>query len=220
MASRPPLVVYPSTTKLAVLFSGQVIAIVLLIAACIWLVSSPSSTAQMIGVGTSDLIVIVCTIVGVAAFVVAAAGTGYRLFVAKPAVTVTNEGLIDDCSFLICGVGLIRWQDMQAAYVTRYSNAPSPARIKFVHLVISLRNESAFFAHRSAMIQRLHRLYSLTAFTHSILIPQYILRCTGEEILGTMQTHYEAQRDKKHRLQLLPEPSFAQVSYDRKWAQL
>ena len=133
---------------------------------------------------------------------------------------MTNEGLIDDCSFLVCGIGLIRWQDMQAVYVTGYSSSPGPARMKFVHLVICLRHESAFLAQRRAMVQRLHRLYSLTTFTHSILIPQYLLPWTVERILGSLQTQYEAQRDKDSHLQHLPEPSFAQASYDRKWAEL
>ena len=74
-------------------FSGQVMAIVLLIVGCIWLVSSPSTTAQMIGVETSDLLIMVCTIVGVTVFVVAAVGTGYRLFVPNPGGDGDQRGL-------------------------------------------------------------------------------------------------------------------------------
>ncbi len=209
MASHPPMVVYPSTTKLALLFSSQVLLCILFTLGCIWVVSSPSTAATIVGVGVTNLIAIVCTIGGVGALAVVAAGTGYRLFVPKPAVTVTKDGLIDDCSFLICGVGLIRWEDMQAVYVTRYSNSPGPARIKFQYLVICLRNESSFFEQREAMIQRLHRLFAFLMFTHYILIPQYMLPWTAEGILGTMQTQYQAQRDKDHHLQHVPEPSFA-----------
>jgi hypothetical protein len=210
MVSRPPLVVYPSTKKLTVLLIAQCIGIVFFALACIWVVSSPpSNTTNVASKGSTDFILIVCTIILVTVVAVVAAGTSYRLLVPTPAVTITDEGLIDGCSFIFCGVGLVRWQDMQVAYVTRYSNSPTAVRIKFRYLVIGLRNERKFFAQQSPAIQRLHRLFTFLMLSHFLLIPQYMLSWTVDGVLGSLQTRYEAQRAKDTHLQHQPEPSFA-----------
>jgi hypothetical protein len=116
---------------------------------------------------------------------------GYRLFRPRPAVTITDAGLLDDCSFLACGVGLIRWQDMQAVYVVRYSNPAAPNYIRRTFLFVRLRDGKSMFASRSAPIRWLHHVSTFLMFSPHIFIPEYMLSGTADQILGSLQNHYE-----------------------------
>jgi hypothetical protein len=192
MESRLPTVVYPSRRRLAVYFIGQATLIALSLYVCLWSsLTPPSQVGSIAGLIPAVPILPICA--GLLALIVSlvCGSIGYRLFVRRPAVTITDAGLVDDCSFLAGGVGLIRWQDMQAVYVVRYSNSAAPNYIKRTFLFVRLQDGKSFFAGGSASVRWLHRVTTFLMFSPHIFIPEYMLSGTADQVLGSLQDHFE-----------------------------
>lgn len=193
--ARPPLIEYPNGAKLVALLAGQLLFLLLLFVGSIWLViTQPSTTEPTIEILVSKITGILLLIILVPFVGLACVSIGYRLVVRKPAVTVTDEGLIDGCSFLLGGVGLIRWEDMQAFGLTTHQSSPGPVQFKSSawYVIILLRDEDAFFQRRSARVWWLHRLVTILMFSRRIFIPQFMLPWKAEQVWGEMRTRYEA----------------------------
>ena len=192
MESRSPTVIYPGRRRLAIYCIGQAILIALSLYLCIWSsVTPPSQVGTIAGVLPAVPILPIST--GLLALIVSPVWVSifYRLFVRRSAVTITDAGLVDDCSFLACGVGHIRWQDMQAVYVVRYSNSAAPNYVRRTFLFIRLRDGKLFFARRSVPIRWLHRLSTFLMFSPHIFVPEYMLSRTADQVLGSLQDHFE-----------------------------
>jgi hypothetical protein len=192
MDLRSPTAVYPGRRKLSRYFIAQAVLIAASLYVCIWSsVTPPAEVGAISGILPAVPILPIST--GLLALVVGSVwgSIGYRLLVESPALTITDAGLDDNCSFLACGVGLIRWQDMQAVYVVRYSNGAAPIRIKRTFLIVCLRDEKSFFAGRSVAIRWLHHVFTFLMVSPQIFIQQYMLSGTADQVWGSLQDHYE-----------------------------
>ncbi len=208
MAARPPIVVYPNKTKLAALCAGQVLFALGCLAVCVWIVISPPSyTADAAGAETTNVVMIFCTTILVPILAYLAAGECYQLLRHQPAVTVTEEGLIDNCSLLFCGVGLIRWQEMYAVLVVPYKT-PGLIQMTQWYLTIVLRDDNEFFRQRSAALRRLRWIVTALSFSHAIRLNLCLSYRMEEYVWGSLRTEYETQCRKNHALRQLPEIAF------------
>src|SRR5690242_2119235 len=73
-------------------------------------------------------------------------GEFYRLVHRIPALIVDDDGVIDNCSYIVRGVGRIRWKDMRSVVPMEEFFNESRGRLRLYgpHLLIGLRDRDAF----------------------------------------------------------------------------
>ena len=117
--------------------------------------------------------------------------TAYRAIVRKPAVIVNDEGITDNGSLIVSGVGLMRWHEIAAVYPYTYV-PPTVFKIRRPYLVVLPVDAHAALTRRGLLAQMLLRVFTFTLPARTSL-PEWMLSIPIEELLSQMRTQYKAQ---------------------------
>ncbi len=195
MEKNPVVTFYPNRARLTRLLLVHVFMIVVGVLAFVFGVLHPDRLypeRAFLGMLISTLL-IPCII----GFCV---GEFYRIVHRAPALIVDDEGIIDNGSCIVCGVGRIRWEDMYALVPSedynRYRGGP---RLFGPYLVIYLRDRDAFVNGLPRTIRFLRWMRRLMDWERSaVSIPQFMLDDAVPGIMSDIRGRYEHLRHERH----------------------
>jgi hypothetical protein len=107
--------------------------------------------------------------------------TLYRLVVWKPSVTVNADGIIDQCSLIAGGLGLIRWHEIEVIVIFAYNN-----RLEYIH--VGTRDD---MRPDNPLVRLFQRSITLT-LPKGANLPQWLLSISVSELAAQIQEHYHA----------------------------
>lgn len=112
--------------------------------------------------------------------------TLYRLIVRKPALTATASGIVDGCSLIAGGMGLVRWDQMTGLYPFRWG-----PRDRHAYLVITLSTvgKHDVLNRRGPLVRGYRRAISLI-LPGSLGLPEWLLSTSVEEVYRHILAHY------------------------------
>lgn len=176
--------------------------------------TGPSSAAfqQLLAAATLVLavpIVIPATMLYIATIV-------SRLLWPRPTLTIAAEGIVDGCSLVPCGLGLIRWADIAAVYPSRFANQPYTRGPKNTYLVIRPVAADVVLRGRNPIVRLLRRLVTLSYRDPlDVFIPAFMLSVPVAEVASTVREVYEARRAHDRTLRALPPIRIAEALPER-----
>jgi hypothetical protein len=129
MDTRHQIVVYPNRAKLFGYALVYLVGMDIFLSVFLLLVSGTSAPPPQLGF--LDTVLAVIEIIGLvligvvmlaSALVLAVAlvCTIYRILVRKPSAIISSDGIIDQCSLFAGGLGLIRWDEVEAIALYAY----------------------------------------------------------------------------------------------------
>jgi hypothetical protein len=124
-------------------------------------------------------------------------GEFYRLAHWTPALIVDDEGVIDNGSCIVCGVGRIRWEDMYALVPREgYNKYRGGPRLFGPYLVVQLRYRDAFVGGLAPTIRVLRWMRRWNP--GDISIPQFMLDDAVPGIMSDIRGRYERLRHEPY----------------------
>ncbi len=188
--TRHEIVVYPNHTKLLRYALLYLLAVDAFLLVCLLLASGTSAPPPQLGILGTVLAVIEIVgriLIGVVmlalALVLAAAlvCTIYRIIVRKPSVVVNSDGIIDHCSLLAGGLGLIRWDEIENIAVYVYNR-----NLKYFCVITHEKRAPA------SPLTRLFRR-SITLFlVDGANLPQWLISIPVKELATEIESRYQA----------------------------
>ena len=123
-----------------------------------------------------------------------------RLVDRTPALIVDDEGVIDNGSCIVCGVGRIRWEDKYALVAREeYNEYRGGPHLFDPYLVIQLRYRDDFVGGLPRTIRVLRWMRHLMDWNHSdISIPHFMLDDAVPGIMADVRGRYERLRHERH----------------------
>lgn len=181
MATHTPqqIVVYPSRAKLIRYTLTYLVTVAILWPlSIVWLraVLSPD-------ISVAPSILILGVLAGVLALLLTLLliFSVYRLVVRKPSMTVHADGIIDQCSLIAGGLGLIRWHEIEAIVVFAYNK-------QIVYLHVGTRSD---MMPNNPLVRLFQRSITLM-LPRGANLPQWLLAMPVREIAAQIQDHYQA----------------------------
>lgn len=174
------LVVYQRRWKL-VLFALYSLVFVVL---GLWIGGFFSSVEAPLG------LVIAATYVGVPLFGLCLLYWVYGLVVRKPALVLSEEGILDNASAI--GAGMIRWEEIKDLYTFQYG------RESLIGIVPT--DEEAILA-RQTLARRLIMRINKRLVGSSINIPRNTLRISDIELFNSMKSYHQSWEGREGKLQ-------------------
>lgn len=186
------IVVYPDRAKLtgyAILFLMTALLVAILGIAALRAVGPlnrvtypteaiPGAIAGIIALPISILLGVLCLL------------TLYRVVVRKPSVVVTEDGIFDGCSLVASGVGLLRWEEIEAIWSYEYeATYAHGSTIRRHYLAIMPRRPDLILARRGAIAQLFARSITLTLPARTSL-PDWLLSTSVDEICERIRAAY------------------------------
>lgn len=110
--------------------------------------------------------------------------TLYRILVRTPSVMVTEDGIIDHCSLIVDGMGLLRWREIAAILPSAYDKRKA-------FLVVIPHDPRAVLARRGPLARLFLRGITLT-LPATISLPQWLLSTTVEQLCTQIRHQYGA----------------------------
>lgn len=110
--------------------------------------------------------------------------TLYRILVRKPSIIVNSDGIVDGCSLIAGGKGLIRWDEILAIMLYAYNK-------RTVYLGVIPRDEQALFLRSSPLARLFQRSITLT-LAKGANLPQWLLSKSVNDIAAEIQWQYGA----------------------------
>jgi hypothetical protein len=170
-------VVYPSRNRLVQRILLPALAFAAVIAAAPTLVSTLLRTQQNAGLPAGSMVLVslalLCTLF-----------LFYRLLVPKPALIIDNEGIVDNASAIVAGVGMIHWSEIAA--VLLYGNAQQS------YLVIVPHDLQTLQARQNVVTRAFATIFTRT-LPSPISIPEWLLTMPAAEVLAQIRARYDAQ---------------------------
>jgi hypothetical protein len=124
--------------------------------------------------------------------------TMYRMFVPKPALIVSADGIYDACSYIFDGVGLIHWHEIRAVIPAEYPRSPvfSALLSREPFLVIVTQDWQAFMGRLSAAQRLLQVVMRFVIWSprSSINLPEFMLGTPVAAAMTDVRQEYEQQR--------------------------
>lgn len=120
---------------------------------------------------------------------------GARILVARPTLIVNQVGITDLASFVVGGVGLIRWADIRAVVPKEYRRGPilSVRQYRFLAIFPNDPTTQGWWA------VRLRALFRLGILAPSrICIPEFMLGPGVSVAMSLVRQEYERQRTVLH----------------------
>lgn len=117
--------------------------------------------------------------------------TLYRLLVRKPSVIVNEDGIVDGCSLIAGGMGLIRWDEIEAIVVYTYK--------KQARYVCVITHDERVLD--NPLVRLFRRSISLT-LPKGANLPEWLLSISVDELAEEIQRHYD-QIMRDHRIATL-----------------
>ncbi len=108
--------------------------------------------------------------------------TFYRLLVPKPSLVVTEAGILDNCSLIGGGLGLLRWSEIEAIIPTVYRRG-----MAFVALYPC--DAAATLARRGPLARLFLRILNVT-LPGAISLPEWLLSMPVEEVCQRIRAAY------------------------------
>lgn len=108
--------------------------------------------------------------------------TIYRVLVRKPSVVVTDDGILDRCSLIAGGLGLIRWHEIAAIYPFEWKEGAS-------FLVVEPADPPAVRGRRGPLARLFLRAITLNLST-DIGLPQWLCSMKSHELWTLIQDRY------------------------------
>lgn len=170
-------VVYPSRNRLAQRILLPSLAFATLIIAAPTLVNTLLHTQQRAEVAPGPMVLLSLT-------VLCALLLFYRLLIPKPALIIDNEGIVDNASAIVSGVGMIRWSEIAA--VLLYGSARQS------YLVIVPHDMQALRTRQNVLLRAFATIFART-LPSPISIPEWLLTMPAAEVLAQIRSRYDAQ---------------------------
>lgn len=171
--TQDPLVVYPRRWKLALFALGALLFVV---------------AGLVIGLAAGwrpNVVIVLVTYLGVPFFGFCFLYLSYRFAVRKPAVVVSEEGILDNATYL--GAGMIGWEEIRAVRTSLFGTQRM--------LVIVPKDEAAILA-RQKLVKRLFMRMNKRLVNYIICIPENILPMTREELLEEIKRYRKMRRTR------------------------
>jgi hypothetical protein len=170
-------VVYPSRNRLVQRILLPALAFASLIVAAPTFVSTLLRTPQSGGMPAGSLVLVSLALLCMLFLF-------YRLLVPKPALIIDNEGIVDNASAIVAGVGMIRWSEIAA--VLLYGNTQQS------YLVIVPHDMQTLETRRNALTRAFAAIFTRT-LPSPISIPEWLLTMPAAEVLAQIRARYDAQ---------------------------
>lgn len=139
-----------------------------------------------------------------------------RVLVPRPTLSITPEGIVDHCSLVAGGLGLIRWEDIAAVYPARFANQPYVRSLKNTYLVIRPVAPDVVLRGRGAIARLLRRLLTMSYRDPlDVFIPALMLSIPVSEVASKVRAVYEAQRAHDRALRAMPPIRIAEALPER-----
>ncbi len=110
--------------------------------------------------------------------------TLYRILIRTPSMIVTKDGIIDHCSLIAGGMGLLRWQEISAIMPLRYGKGQA-------FLIVIPRDPRTVLARRGRLARLFLRSITLP-FPNTISLPQWLLPTTVGQVWVQIRRQYSA----------------------------
>ncbi len=192
MATHIPhqIVVYPNHVKLLgyVLTCSLAVAAFLLV--CLLLASGTSAPSpQLGGLGTVLAVIDIVGRILIGAVMLASALVLavvvvciiYRVLIRKPSAIINSDGIIDQCSLIAGGLGLIRWDEIENIALYAYRK-----NLKYFCVITHDKRTPA-----SPLIRLFRR--SITLFlVDGANLPQWLLSTPVQELAAEIESRYHA----------------------------
>ncbi len=169
--------VYPSRNRLVQRILLPSLAFAIVIAATPTLVSTLLHTQQSAGIAPGPMVLLSLA-------VLCALLLFYRLLVPKPALIIDNEGIVDNASAIVAGIGMIHWSEIAA--VLLYGNA------RHSYLVIVPHDMRTLQARQNVLSRAFANVFT-RALPSPISIPEWLLTMPAAEVLAQIRSRYDAQ---------------------------
>lgn len=170
-------IVYPSRNRLVQRILLPSLAIASIIAAAPTLVSTLLHTQQSAGISAGPMVLLSLALL-------CALFLFYRLLSPKPALIIDNEGIVDNASAIVAGIGMIYWSEIAA--VLLYGSAQQS------YLVIVPHNIQALRARQNVLARAFANIFT-RALPSPISIPEWLLTMPAAEVLAQIRARYDAQ---------------------------
>ena len=170
-------VVYPSRNRLAQRILLPSLAFATLIVAAPTVVNALLHTQQRPEVAPGPMILLSLT-------VLCALLLFYRLLMPKPALIIDNEGIVDNASAIVSGVGMIHWSEIAA--ILLYGSARQAYLVIVPHDMETLRT-------RQNVLSRTFVTVFARMLPSPISIPEWLLTMPAAEVLAQIRSRYDAQ---------------------------
>ena len=164
------IVIYPSRLKMSLIALGALAFVI----AGIFIGTREEVTL-------TPLKLFLATYVGIPFFGLCFLFAAYKLLVRKPAIIISNEGLVDNASAV--GAGFLRWEEIEEIFVHEYVGQRM--------LGIVVKDPVAVIARQSGFKKAMAKLNGGVVGT-SFNIPQVSLPMPVEELLSTIETYRSA----------------------------
>ena len=191
------IVVYPDKWKLLGIGAVNLMILALLLVFVFFLVrngaphNSKDFLAWLIGLAFSVFLAPL-------AFAFGVLGTIYRLMSTAPALVIDDQGIRDDMSFYLTGVGMLRWDEIAELHLYRYRPYGYRSRLASSrYLGIVPRNLDAVLSRQGFATMMLLKMTAASA-PAPILIAQRDLSVTVGELLLQIQHTYGREIERYH----------------------
>lgn len=112
--------------------------------------------------------------------------TLFRLVVRKPSITVTDMGIVDGCSLIAGGMGLIRWDEITLVRPMVYKEGK---RHRYAYLVILLRDPQAVLGRRGVALRAYRRAIAVIV-PGGLGLPDWMFTISADELWQRISTQY------------------------------
>jgi len=110
--------------------------------------------------------------------------TLYRVMVRKPSIVVTEDGILDDCSLIVGGMGLLRWNEINAIMPVTYRKGTA-------FVLVFPYNARAIQARRGPLARLFLR--GLHVFQpQAISMPEWLLSISVDDFCERIKNAYPA----------------------------
>lgn len=113
----------------------------------------------------------------------------YRLLVPRPALIIDNEGIVDNASAIVGGIGMLHWNEIAA--VLLYGSAQQS------YLVI-VPHDMEMLQARQNVLSRIFANIFTRSLPSPISIPEWLLTMSAAEVLAQIRSRYDTQLRMHH----------------------
>lgn len=178
------IVIYPDRAKLIRYAALYLVATPLMALVGILFLSASLPTsdqtqpgAGIVGVIVGSMMLLVGILIGTLLLL-----TLYRLLAPRPSVVVSEEGVLDGCSLIGGGMGLLRWSELEAII-------PAVYRKGMAFVVLVPRDPPAVLARRGPLMRVFLRILNVT-LPGKISLPEWLLSLPVSEVCQRIDAAY------------------------------
>lgn len=193
----PVLVVSPSRTGLLRFAARQVLVLALGVALILLRDLRPAES-QIVG-----LLGILACLISLSVLLACV----YRMVVPRPSLIINAEGITDNCSLLVCGVGLIRWSAIRTLYPIDYQRSPVLNAFNFTDrfLMITPVDLDALLAASHPLVRGLRRPFRFVVWSPpGVSIPHWMLSQPVGDVTVAIRKYYDTLRAVHHASRSFP----------------